>query len=229
MPLHTRETLAGKSKVDLQNICITLKIAKSGNKDELVQRILSQQETEEKYAQIRRNFFKPIQSLKIKNLFKKPSASTSPSVVPVPIPIPTSSSSIPQNAANLNERPKTLFKKVSQTFIKATNKLKGKASQRFSWNTAQQVGSSIDNAGASKKTKEDLLSSEFDELDMEDTIPVAGPSNSTLYFPQQYQCLGIKAESHYADINDIGSDQVMLTYRTLCDISLFYQKQITNS
>ena len=55
--------------------------------------------------------------------------------------LPTASSSrIHQNAA----KPQSLVKKISQTVIKATKELKGKSSHRFSWNSEQQGGSSVD-------------------------------------------------------------------------------------
>ena len=60
------------------------------------------------------------------------------------------------------------MKKISQTFSNGVKSLKHKASKRFSAQSAAQQGSSITQAGSSKKPSVDIivLSSELDELDI---------------------------------------------------------------
>ena len=89
-----------------------------------------------------------------------------------------------------------LMKKISQTFSNAVKTLKQKASKRFSAQSAAQQGSSITQAGSSKKVDIIVLSSELDELDIaeepqsepiipfeEPTMPSVPSTQSTL-FPQ---------------------------------------------
>ena len=88
-----------------------------------------------------------------------------------------------------------LMKKLSQTFSSGVKSLKHKASKRFSAQSAAQQGSSITQAGSSKKPSVDIivLSSELDELDIAEepqsdtmipgTMP-SGPSTQSTLFPE---------------------------------------------
>ena len=126
---------------------------------------------------------------------------TSSKATPTPLPaFDENDTSKAIEASSQDQQQKIpLMKKISQTFSNGVKTLKHKASKRFSANSAAQQGSSITQAGSSKKPSVDIivLFSELDELDIveepqsdtmipfeQPTMPSAGPSTASTLFPQ---------------------------------------------
>ena len=195
--MNQEETLSNHTVSELKEICEEKGLKKTGEKMDLIGRILTYQEEERKSTLMLKErkekskgfgFFKGnhttgASSSSNWNPFKSSKKATLPEFDDV------DTAAAIQASIEDQQKKIPLMKKISQTF----NTLKHKASKRFSVNSAAQAGSSITPAGSSKKPSIDvvLVSYELDGLDVAEDpksnipvdqvpMPAVQPTSTTL-------------------------------------------------